>query len=80
MVILCIRILPLFITGFSLTDWLQSKGYPYGTFLGEDVTSQLLEVLCLTGYLQTTQCGKADAIYQPNVKGWSKSKSFYTEF
>ena len=62
------------VLGFKLPEWLESKGYPYGSYLGEDVTSQLLEVLGLTEYLKETECSKRDDIYQPNVYGWSKSE------
>ena len=63
-----------YISGFKLTEWLASKGYSYGSYLGEDVTSQLLEVLGLTEYLLEPQCSKMDPLYQSGSYGWTKSK------
>ena len=63
-----------YILGFKLTEWLASKGYSYGSYLGEDVTSQLLEILGLTEYLLEPQCSKMDPLYQSGSYGWTKSK------
>ena len=57
---------------FSLTSWLSTKGYQLKSYLGDDVTSELLEVLGVIGYLKETQCIRKSATYTPSAYGWKK--------
>ncbi|XP_060596420.1 uncharacterized protein LOC132750448 [Ruditapes philippinarum] len=58
---------------FSLTSWLTSKGYEFNSYLGFDVTSELLEVLGIVGYLKDEQCDRKSSAFTPSAYGWKKS-------
>ncbi|XP_053398282.1 uncharacterized protein LOC128556671 [Mercenaria mercenaria] len=61
------------IQNFSLAHWLTAKGYPFNSYLGDDVTTELLEVLGIIGYLNEIQCDRKSQPYSPSANGWKKS-------
>ncbi|XP_053400990.1 uncharacterized protein LOC123541000 [Mercenaria mercenaria] len=63
------------VQNFSLSSWLTTKGYPLKSYLGDDVTAELLEVLGIVGYLNETQCERKSPTYTPSAYGWKRSCS-----
>jgi hypothetical protein len=71
---LCINSLFYEILDFSLSEWLDRKGYTYARYLGTEISTELLEILGIVGYLNEDSCDRKSETYSPSVNGWKKGK------
>jgi len=62
-------------TGFSLNSWLNDQQLTLKRPLATHVIAQLLNVMGVSAYLQTTPCDRTSSSYNGDATGWYKCRS-----